>query len=161
MSSDGYQGSQWSGWMPTEYLSTASASESFSSSYVRSQMTRARYLRDLYSCWWRHACRKHVIASTPVFMFLHNTKHCQSVLRWVAIFRILTNYPRRPTHLTASSPTPLPFHQLGASLNVKDLSLKLKSLVLLLQVLLLLQLYPFYGSLDFVWDYPGNPVPKM
>jgi len=68
-----YHGSQWSGWIPTEYLSTASASDSFSSSYVSSQMTRARYLRDLYSCWWRHACKKHVMASTPVFMFLNNT----------------------------------------------------------------------------------------
>jgi len=21
-------------------------------------------------------------------------------------------------------------------------------------------LQPFYGSLDFVWDYPGEPVPE-
>jgi len=24
----------------------------------------------------------------------------------------------------------------------------------------LLQLQPFYGPLDYVWDYPGEPVPE-
>lgn len=87
-----YQGSQWRGWIPTEYLSTASASESFSSSYVSSQMTRARYLRDLYSCWWRHACKKHVMASTPVFIFLYSTDMGSEKTfykRWSALWEIV------------------------------------------------------------------------
>ena len=33
-------------------------------------------------------------------------------------------------------------------------------LLLLILLLLLLLLQPLYGSLDFVWDYPGEPVPE-
>lgn len=63
-------GSHCMGGTPTQYLSTASASDDFSSSYVRSHRTLARYLRDLLSFWWRHAWRKQVMADTPSSVFL-------------------------------------------------------------------------------------------
>lgn len=65
-----HHGSHCMGGTPTQYLSTASASDDFSSSYVRSHRTLARYLRDLLSFWWRHAWRKQVMADTPSSVFL-------------------------------------------------------------------------------------------
>lgn len=65
-----HHGSHCIGGTPTQYLSTASASDDFSSSYVRSHRTLARYLRDLLSFWWRHAWRKQVMADTPSSVFL-------------------------------------------------------------------------------------------
>ena len=52
-----HHGNHWMGGTPTQYLSTALASVSLSSSYVSSHSTFAKYFRDLPSFWWRHACR--------------------------------------------------------------------------------------------------------
>ncbi len=66
-----HHGNHCTGGIPTQYLSTASASVELSSSYVSSHSTWARYLRDLLSFWcWRQACRKQMMADTPVWMFL-------------------------------------------------------------------------------------------